>query len=269
MFKLFRDAVVPLGLLAGALIVGVDPVVTLFVIVGYAHFVLGYIYRVRSGREPMWYLVAAPLIVLAAFATYFFTIGLVAPVFILTSIIFASHFAADEFFLRDEILSGWNVTLFSFIGIDTLLSIALVVPTVSADLHLAALVLLFVLGARLASSRVVVSPTELYLSFIGALLFLLSTFGFGQLMLGVVVLLHCYNWYHWGHYRARTRPGGVRAYWRDVGLTLGGVVALFILSLSLIPEVSPLFSPAHYYYMYFPFAIAHIATSVRFGMLRG
>lgn len=269
MFKPLRDAVVPLGLLAGALVVGIDPVVTLFVIVGYAHFVLGYIYRVRSGRESVWYLVVTPLVVLTAFTTYFFTIGMVAPVFILTSVIFATHFAADEFFLRGETLSGWNVTLLSFIGIDTLLSIALVVPAVSSHLHLAALALLFVLGVRLASGRVAVSPTELYLSFIGALLFLLSTFGFGQLMLGVVVLLHCYNWYHWGHYRARTRPDGVRVYWRDVGLTFGGIVVLFVLSLSLLPEMAPLFNPTHYYYVYFPFAIAHIATSVRFGMLRG
>lgn len=270
MFKPFRDAVVPLGLLVGALIVGVDPVVTLFVIVGYAHFLLGYIYRVRSGREPLWYLVLIPLLVLAAFGVYFLTIGLLAPILVLTPLVFVSHFAVDEFFLRGETLEGQKyVTLVLFVVMNTLLSIALVVPTLSAYIHLLSFLLLFALGARLAISSAAISPTELYLSFIGALLFLLSTFGFGQLMFGVVVLLHCYNWYDWGHYRALIRPEGVYAYWRDIGLTLGGIVVLFVLSLSLVPEIAPLFNPTLYYYIYFPFAIAHIATSMRFGMLRG
>jgi amino acid permease len=83
-------------------------------------------------------------------------------------------------------------------------------------------------------------------------------------MLGVIVLLHCYNWYDWGALRAKLKP--VNHYWRDVALTIGVFVfGYFLYASNVVPSLGQLFVESHYYYYYFPFAIAHIATSVRFG----
>jgi len=216
------------------------------------------------------HLFLTPIVVLSLFALYFVYIGHVVPIFILTAIIFATHFSYDEFFLKGEQVSRWRaLTLASFLGIDFFLSVGLVVPAYSQYLFASALALLVLMGVRILVGKENVSGAEKYLAFVGALLFLLAGLGSADIMLGAIVLLHCYNWYDWGHARAVEKKA-VFPYWRDVGLTLSVFVAVFVLvRAELVPSLASLFSLNEYFYYYYPLAVAHIATSVRFGMLRG
>jgi hypothetical protein len=258
-----RDAVVPLALLGVAYCLGWQAITIAFMVVGYAHFMLGYAYRVRAGRESTLYLIAVPASVLGLSWAYFSLGGSIVPVLILAPLIFAGHFAIDEFFLHNEVLVGMRwASIMLFLGIDFFLSLGLVLPVYSTYTFSGALVLLVVFGGIVRFQKNI-THTERYLAFIAALLCLVSVLGSIELVIGVVVLLHCINWYVRGYERAKEKHG-LHTYWRDVTLTLGLSCVVFALSF-VVPALAPLYAVNNYFYFYYPIALAHIATSVRFG----
>ena len=260
---LYRDILVPTVLLGVAFLVGWQAITVAFMVAGYGHFILGYTYRVRARRENVWYLILVPVIVIGLCVLYFYFGGAIIPMLILAPLIFAGHFAIDEFFLHGEALSGirW-ASVWLFLGIDFLLSYGLVVPEYRPLAFMGALALL-VMIALVVFLRKHKTNTERYLVFIAALLCLISILGSIELVIGVVVLLHCYNWYVHGYERAREK-NTAPTYWRDVACTLSVPILLLVASV-VYPPLAPLFAVNQYYLYYYPVALAHIATSVRFG----
>lgn len=255
-----RDYGLPVAAVAATLALPFAYIMWAYLVVGHAHFLMAYLYQWRGKKMDARYLLLSALLLLAA-GWYFLVAGAgVVPILVAAGILFALHFAIDEFTLHGERLDGraWmSVAGFTLLFSSLILLVAL--PGFAAAPFAALGLFLGFIALRFLVSRAKPTAGERYLWFTGALLAALALgFGLPESILGVLLLLHFANWYVGFGKRLRPRPERARTYWKEVAVTLGACLALFALYRFFGASMLAVFFGLGAYYAW---AIAHILLS--------
>lgn len=256
-----RDYLVPLGAVVGVLLLPFQAIVWTYIILGQAHFLMAYLYQYRGKKMRRSYLVVATLLFIGA-GWYFFFSGLgITALALAVSALFAAHFALDEFTLHGETLTkealvtsvGFTLLFFSFV-------LVVVFPQFSFAPHLALTSIGATVVLRFLVSQKELTKAERYLWFVGTLLAVLAlVLHLPASVLGIIILLHVFNWYVGFGVRLRTNVERARTYFKEVAITLGVcVLGGGLFAFTGAPVLGFFFGLASYY----AWAIAHIVLSL-------
>ncbi len=253
-----RDGLLPVLVFSLALLADIKTIILLFVIVGQAHFFMAFLYQYKGKKMNRRYLgVAAVLLILASI--YFIYIGLLIPVFLVTSIAFGLHFAMDEFYLHGE-KNGPNtfVSLLGFMLLYSSIVFQILGPGYGL-LPVFAGVFVFAHVVVRIFRRKPFSGAERYLLFVGCLTLIL---GAGlQLWItipGIISLLHCFNWVIGYAQRVQGHAAARFSYWKNTLATLALSIGLYSLwIITDAPILAFLFLPLYWY----AWALAHFVLS--------
>lgn len=255
-----RDYVLPLLVLSVVTLVPPLIVAYLFIIGGQAHFAMAYLYQYRGKKMGKMYALTAFVLLIAALV-YLSISGAFTPVLLAVSLLFALHFAIDEFTLHGE---KWGIVpTFTTIGFFALFS-SIVFYMLSPAFHTTALAVaaLVVVGVALRFCFVSKpsSAAERYLWYISALLILIS------FVTPVVAIQSATAYIIWLHYLNWLIGYGIkvhgtkraRQYWVETAVTYVVSFLLFCLYFVFPHSVLQYFFAFLYYYLW---AIAHILLS--------
>ena len=223
----FRDIFVPLAAVLATFLLPIMWIVTLYIVVGQAHFLTAYRYQYKGRRMNFLYISVAAVLA-AGLGWYLVHQGPIAPLLAVSGILFALHFALDEFTLHSEKLSFEKLltasaftALFAGLVIHFVTRLPAMIPIVFG---------IFVLGCIVVriSTRKKISLAELYLGYVGILIVVLSfLFNLPGSILGIILLLHFVNWYVGYGGRVRGNPSRAQSYWLEVFETLAIMVVLY------------------------------------------
>lgn len=254
-----RDYLIPALALIASVYVPYMAIVMLFIVTGQAHFVTGYWYQYKAGKMDARYLLVAALL-LAGSIFYFVSGGGLVPILLAVGVLFSAHFAYDEILLHGESRTPAKlVTVLGFAVFFGALVVSFIVPGLRVYAPYALCIPLLAFAIRYALDRTRPGKAEQYLWLIEALIFLIAV-GFGNPggVLGVIVLLHVFNWYVGFGGRVAHDAVRRRAYWTQVVVILAILSGLFFAYVQFhLPGLEFIFKSTYYY----AWAIAHIVLS--------
>lgn len=255
-----RDYLFPLGALLISLTLPFEVIVILFVIIGQAHFMMGYWYQYKAGKMNRTYVFAASVLAFSA-AIYFMVSGAFGPLFILIGLLFSAHFAHDEIMLHGEQRTLPRlITVAGFVGFFAVLESTFIGSKLPSGYeYVGILIPLVALGIRFLISSERLSQSERYLLYTEVILIVIAlATGNPASGLAAIVLLHAANWYVGYDSRLRSNPARRRAYWVEVVAWLAALSSLFFVFMyTSAPVLEALFRVRYYY----AWAIAHIVLS--------
>ena len=224
-----RDIAIPLAAVIGTFTLPIMWIITLYIVIGQAHFFTAYRYQYKGGRMNFVYIVTAAVLALGL-SWYLLAHGPIAPLLAVSGILFAMHFALDEFTLHAESLSHEKIlsvvaftAIFAGLVIHFITQLPVWIPAV-----LGLLVLGCVLVRVFMFMRAPASHAEVYLGYIAVLIIILSfVFKLPGSILGIILLLHFINWYVGYGGRVRGNPSRAQSYWLEVFVTLAIMVVLY------------------------------------------
>jgi hypothetical protein len=256
-----RDSLLPVAALLLALLADIETIILLFVIVGQAHFFMAFLYQYKGKKMNRRYLGVAAVLLLIATA-YFVYIGLLVPVFLVTSIAFGIHFAIDEFYLHGEKNGPHTfVSLLGFMLLYGSVVLQILGPGYEALPVFAGLFVLAHVVVRTVRKNPF-STTERYLLLVGCgVLFLGMGLELWVVVPGIISLLHCFNWTIGYAQRVKDSAPARRSYWKNTLITLALSVGLYsVWVVTDAPLLAFLFVPIYWY----AWALAHFVLSSTF-----
>jgi hypothetical protein len=261
--SLLRLLLVPIVAL-GAFLLPLELVVTLFIVLGHAHFALAYLYRYKAGKLPLWYLA----VTLGVFSASVWFLGVdrwPEMLIFLAGAHFWLHFSFDESFLFKEKLGYMStiaalpffLTLMAYL-LQSLFYMQVLWPSalLSLGIALASLGLLALLRAF--------SPSRIYMLTLGFAIALTLLF-YPDIPLervaGFLILLHYAEWY--GEYIVKlwSRPSSLARFGRDV-VIVNVIVAVLYTGFVAVPALSFLAVFFHPLYFY-AWTLLHTLSSIR------
>ncbi len=259
-----RNVMLPLTALASVFLFPSDWLVIAFLVLGQAHFAMAMLYQYRGGRVDRRYLLTLAALV-AGFVLYFTLGGGFYPIFFLAVLMFAVHFAYDEFHLQKcERKAPQVVTLALFLILFLVMNLFTLVPAYASLALAVALVFPAYILSRLFFSNQRPNKAEAYVWFVGMILFVL-TFGFHAepvILLAIVSILHISNWYV--DYGRRLADAGnalrLRSYWLEVVGLIAVMAILFVMYRVFGVAILQYLFVVMYYYA---FAISHFILSIK------
>jgi hypothetical protein len=255
-----REYVLPVSAVLLSIVLPFYLIAWMYIIVGHAHFLMAYLYQYRGKRMNFSYLLVAAAVLIASL-WYFFVADLgFMPILVVAGILFALHFAIDEFTLHGEPFGreAW-IAIAGFTLLFSSLVVLVALPALTWLSSAAYGVLAGTVIVRLLLSRKPILKTERYLFLIGVLLLLLgAALNLPTHVLGVILLLHFMNWYVGYGVRLRARPERLRIYWKEVAVTLGICTALFA---AFVYSEGTFLYALFGFTPYYAWAIAHILLS--------
>lgn len=252
------------GVALAAFTLPVDLVVTLFIVLGHAHFALAYLYKYKAGKLSLMYFAS----LLAAFSAsvYFFSVDRWPEMLIfLAGAHFWLHFAFDESFLFKEKL-GYMSTVASlpfFLTLIAFLIQSLFYKEVLWPTALLALCIALSAFGLLALLRAF-SASRIYMLALGsaiALFLLIYPDVPLERVAGFLILLHYAEWYAEYVVKLASKPKVLGRFAFDV-LSINAVVALLYVAFVSFPEVSFLAIFFHPLYFY-AWTLLHTLSSIR------
>lgn len=260
----WRNILLPVAALVSVFALPETWLVATFVIVGQAHFAMAMWYQYRGGKIDGRY-ICIILATLALAIIYFTLGGGFYPIYFLTVTAFAWHFAYDEFHLQKQIFGmPQKITVVLFTVLFLVMNIYAWSPSLSSLVVFAALIFPSYVLVRLFFSEHAPNQAEMYIWFVGVLLFALTFFFHAApvLLLALVSILHITNWYV--DYGRRVSDTGDRVrhrkYWIDVIGVILLMIGLYGVYLLYTQSVLQYMFVVMYYYVW---ALMHFALSYK------
>lgn len=274
--RAITDYLAPAILFGVSALLSAPVMILIYIGVAQAHFLLGYAYLLRSRRLNRVRLITVVVLISTAVTAYTFFIGDRVILFCIAGALFSLHFATDEYALRGERMLHWVsravasffVFIFLVLMANSVGAITLLPPLVVVAL---ACICLLCIGTLLFFYASQMQSTDHYLIYVGCLMFLLSMIGGPQHVLGMIILLHGYNWYV-GYARRIAQTGAVRlkVYWAHVALSIFVTLCLYgVYVFAHSSALSSVLTFVFFSYYYNAWAIAHIVITARpLGIMR-
>lgn len=259
--SVIRDTLLPIAAFSSVFLLPAQWFLAGFLIIGQAHFAMTFLYQYRGGKVNQRYLIVLTALILLLVA-YFVIEGTFLPIFLLTATLFAAHFANDEFVLHDEeAAAGRTLLVLLFTALFCSLILYALFPSLLPVSIITGGIFALCAVIRLIGGRAK-THSERYLWLSGSLLLIL-TLGFGlapEVLLSLIIILHCINWYL--DYGKRTAHDSIKhaRYWREVALTL--VISSMLYALYVMYKV-PFLQFAFLPMYYDAFALGHFALTSR------
>lgn len=260
-----RNYAIPLAAFGSVFLLPAEWFLAGFLIIGQAHFAITFLYQYRAGKIRRGYLAIGGILVVLL-ALYFIVQGTFLPIFILTAVLFAAHFAHDEFTLhKEESAPGKVFAVTLFTGLFLSLILYALFPSLVSVAIVAGLLFTVSLIVRVVGHTSALSVSEQYIWLVGSLLLILAL-GFGirpEVLLSIIIIFHCVNWYldYGKRIAERNEPAKLRRYWLEVAATLSVSFALYgLYSFYELPFLQFAFLPMYYD----AWALAHFALTSKF-----
>ena len=226
------------------------------------HFVMSYWYQYRSGKMNQWYLLLA-LSCFAGLSLFLvYNPNPLQTLFLITSVLFSTHFAIDEVALHnDTFKSEQVVSVFLFVLLHMSIHLALVWPVMAWLVTFSCILFGSYTLVRLYKQNYP-SQSEKYLWYL-ALIFIIyhlthldTTFSLGVGLMSIVVL-HLFNWLIGYGIRVHGTKRE-RRYWLE---TLGFIGFFSLFAVVYAKTQSPLLVFVYGTVYYYCWAIGHILLS--------
>jgi len=256
--------------LAAVLFLKPEDVLTLFIVLGQAHFFGSYIYQIAGGKLRSPYALLYP-IVLSALLGYVFFVKDFDLLVAVTAIQFLVHFLQDEVRILAHkhslftTLSGLPIVIiYSGFIVDAIYGFAVLPYTL-----LTAGVVISLYIALSYRHKHTPSSADLYFHIITGILFLIAFMHFSirvEELIGFLIIFHYINWYLYLFEKFRHTKSSLRTYIRRMVLVNVLVIGAFSLYRSGFAEpiLQFLFLPAYFYVG----TLLHTLFTVRFSDYR-